>query len=150
MTSYPRPATMDDLQAIEDLVHAAYNPYVASIGRKPAPMLDNYSALIGAGNVHVIESDGAVEGVLVLIPDGDSLLLDNVAVSPSAKGLGLGRAMLEFAEQAAIASGYPSIRLYTNEAMSENIELYSQIGYVETHRAEEKGLRRVYMTKRLT
>ena len=33
--------------------------------------------------------------------------------------------------------------------MTENIALYSRIGYVETHRAEEKGLRRVYMTKSL-
>ena len=33
--------------------------------------------------------------------------------------------------------------------MTENIALYSRIGYVETHRAEENGLRRVYMSKRL-
>jgi ribosomal protein S18 acetylase RimI-like enzyme len=56
---------------------------------------------------------------------------------------------LEFAEQAAIKAGYRSIQLYTNEAMTENIALYSRIGYVETHRGEEKGLRRVYMTKQL-
>ncbi len=147
MTPYPRPATLDDLQAIEDLVQAAYAPYVARIGRKPAPMLEDYKALIGAGYVHVIDQVGAVHGVLVLIPDGESLLLDNVAVSPNARGVGLGRAMLLFAEQTALASGRGSIRLYTNEAMSENIELYSRIGYVETHRAEEKGLRRVYMAQ---
>ncbi len=77
------------------------------------------------------------------------MLLDNVAVAPACQGQGLGRAMLQFAERAAIASGYRSIRLYTNEAMIENIRLYSRIGYVEAHRAEEKGLRRVYMTKTL-
>jgi len=33
--------------------------------------------------------------------------------------------------------------------MTENIALYSRIGYVETYRAEEKGLRRVHMTKLL-
>ncbi len=57
--------------------------------------------------------------------------------------------MLEFAERAALALGYRSIKLYTNEAMTENIGLYSRMGYVETHRAEEKGLRRVYMAKPL-
>jgi hypothetical protein len=31
--------------------------------------------------------------------------------------------------------------LYTNEAMTENIEYYSSIGYSETHRVEEKGLK---------
>jgi hypothetical protein len=41
------------------------------------------------------------------------------------------------------------VRLYTNEAMTENIALYSRIGFMETHRAEERGLRRVYMIKTL-
>jgi ribosomal protein S18 acetylase RimI-like enzyme len=72
-----------------------------------------------------------------------------VAVAPEVQGSGLGRLMLEFAEQAAIKAGYHAIRLYTNEAMTENIALYSRIGYAETHRVEEKGLRRVYMRKPL-
>ena len=78
------------------------------------------------------------------------MLLDNVAVAPAAQGLGLGRRLLEFAEHTAVALGYRYIRLYTNEAMTENIALYSKIGYSETHRAEEMGLRRIYMTKLLT
>lgn len=112
-------------------------------------MLDDYAGLIGKGLVHVLEHEGAVKAVLVLIPQPDSMLLDNVAVSPDAQGIGLGRRMLEFAESAAKASGYRCITLYTNEAMTENIELYSRIGYVETRRIEEKGLRRVYMEKPL-
>ncbi len=110
-------------------------------------MLDDYGRLIREGCVHVIEQDGTVRGVLVLLPQADAMLLDNVAVSPSAQGLGLGRKMLEFAERAAVDAGYRALRLYTNEAMTENIELYRRIGYRETHRGEEKGLRRVYMTK---
>ncbi len=110
-------------------------------------MGDDYSRLIRDGCVHVIEHDGTVRGVLVLVPQEDSMLLDNVAVSPPAQGLGLGRKMLAFAERAAVDAGYRSIMLYTNEAMAENIELYKRIGYCETYRVEEKGLRRVYMTK---
>ena len=112
-------------------------------------MLDDYARLIGDGRVHVIEHDGDVVGILVLIPREDAMLLDNVAVSPSAQGLGLGRALLKFAEAAAVDAGFRLIRLYTNEAMTENIALYTRIGYSETHRVEEKGLRRVYMTKAL-
>jgi ribosomal protein S18 acetylase RimI-like enzyme len=99
--------------------------------------------------VHVVEHDGAVMGILVLIPEKDAMLLDNIAVAPAAQGLGLGRTMLMFAERSAIDRGYRRIRLFTNEAMMENIALYSRIGYVETHRAEENGLRRVYMAKLL-
>jgi ribosomal protein S18 acetylase RimI-like enzyme len=149
MTQDLRMATQDDLQAVEAVVRAAYVHYVARIGREPGPMLDDYAALIGKGQVHVIEHGGMVQGVLVLIPEEHTMLLDNIAVSPNAQGLGLGRRMLAFAERAALASGYRSIKLYTNEAITENIALYSRIGYAETHRAEEKGLRRVYMAKPL-
>ena len=110
-------------------------------------MLDNYRALIEEGRVTVLEHDGVVQGILVLIPQANGMLLDNVAVAPAAQGLGLGRMLLQFAEEVAAAAGFRTISLYTNEAMTENIALYSRLGYVETHRAEEKGLRRVYMAK---
>lgn len=110
-------------------------------------MLDNYIEMITEGRVYVAERDAIVLGILVLVPQTDALLLDNVAVAPEAQGSGIGRKMLEFAEKIAIDAGYDSIRLYTNEAMTENIALYTRFGYVETHRIEEKGLRRVYMSK---
>ena len=145
-----RLATEGDLPVVADIVHAAYRHYIARIGRMPVPMQDDYAALIAAGRVWVAELAGAVRGILVLIPRGDAMLLDNIAVAPDAQGRGLGRRMLEFAEAAALQAGYGAIRLYTNEAMTENIRLYTRIGYAETHRAEEKGLRRVYMRKGLT
>jgi ribosomal protein S18 acetylase RimI-like enzyme len=144
-----RAATNDDLEAVEGVIRSAYSKYVLRIGREPGSMRDDYNRLIQGGYVHVAEHNGTVRGVVVLIPQEDSMLLHNVAVCPSAQGLGLGRRMLEFAERAAANAGYKSIRLYTNEAMTENIELYTRIGYLETHRVEENGLRRVYMTKPL-
>ena len=131
------------------MVQSAYAIYVPRIGRKPGPMLDDYGALIREMRVHVLDTDGVIDGVLVLIPDAASMLLDNVAVRPGAQGFGLGRKLLEFAERCALDAGYGSIRLYTNEAMTENIALYTRIGYIETHRGEAQGLRRVYMTKSL-
>jgi ribosomal protein S18 acetylase RimI-like enzyme len=145
-----RIAGRNDISAVEAVINAAYSHYVVRIGRKPAPMLDDYAALIREEKVHVIEYEGAIRGVLVLIPETEALLLDNVAIAPAAQGLGLGRKLLEFAERAAKEAGYRSIRLYTNEAMTEYIALYARIGYRETHRSEEKGLRRVYMTKPLS
>ena len=149
MNADVRRATTDDLAAVERIVGRAYGHYVSRIGRAPGPMLDDYGALIDAGRVHVAERVGGVAGVLVLIPEQDALLLDNIAVDPSAQGSGLGRRLLEFAEAAAQEAGYAAIRLYTHEAMTENIGLYGRFGYVETHRGEEKGYKRVYMTKAL-
>ena len=142
-----RLAGPDDLTAIETIVHNAYARYVERIGRKPGPMLDDYSRLIQDRRVYVAEERGAINGILALIPQDDALLLDNVAVAPEAQGRGVGRTLLMFAERQAVDAGFERIRLYTNEAMIENIELYRRIGYTETHRAEEHGLRRVYMEK---
>jgi ribosomal protein S18 acetylase RimI-like enzyme len=150
MTPNLRHATRDDLTAVQQVIRAAYAHYIARIGRKPGPMLDDYAALIAASRVHVAEQDGVVRGILVLIPQDDAMLIDNVAVAPDAQGSGLGRRMLEFAERATVEAGYGAIKLYTNEAMTENIALYKRIGYAETHRAEEKGFRRVYMRKSLS
>ncbi|WP_244128311.1 GNAT family N-acetyltransferase [Burkholderia gladioli] len=112
-------------------------------------MLDDYAALIDAGRVRVVETNGAVQGLLVLIPEADAMLLHNVAVASAARGIGLGHHLLEYAEQAARASGYRVIRLYTNETMTENIARYTRIGYVQTHR-ESDGMKRVFMSKPLT
>jgi GNAT superfamily N-acetyltransferase len=144
-----RLAAHDDLHSVKEVVRAAYSHYVPLIGRKPAPMLDDYETLIRDRRVQVALRDEVIQAVLVLIPEDDAMLLDNVAVTPAAQGFGLGRKMLDFAERAARDLGYASIRLYANEAMTENLLLYSRIGYSETHRVEEKGLRRVYMTKSL-
>ena len=149
MSHLPRPATAEDLQAIEATVRAAYTHYIPRIGREPGPMLDDYAALVAAGQVSVLEQHGTVQAILVLIPQPATMLLDNIAVSPEAQGLGLGRILLQHAERAAREAGHDSITLYTNEVMTENIALYTRIGYVETHRALEKGLRRVYMVKPL-
>ncbi|TGJ83836.1 hypothetical protein E0Z10_g4912 [Xylaria hypoxylon] len=150
MSFKPRVASQNDLAAIQDLVKDAYTPYVSAIGRKPGPLLDDYEALINAGRVTVVDVDRVIRGILVLIPENDAMLLDNVAVAPSAQGLGLGRELMAHAEQRARIDGYSLIRLYTHELMTMNIEYYSRIGYAETHRAEQNGLKRVFMAKSLT
>ena len=71
-------------------------------------MLDDYRILIEEGRVHVVERDSVVRGILVLIPQDDAVLLDNIAVCPGAQGSGLGRRMLEFAERTAITAGFRS------------------------------------------
>lgn len=144
-----RPAQPGDLAAVEAIVQAAYSPYIPLIGQRPGPMMDDYAALIAKGWVHVLVAEQEVAGILVLMPDDGAMLLDNVAVHPDRKGRGFGRALIAFAERFARERGFKAIRLYTNEAMAENIDLYRRLGFVETHRGEEKGFRRVYMTKLL-
>jgi ribosomal protein S18 acetylase RimI-like enzyme len=141
-----RPA---DQEAVAALVCAAYGHYVPRLGREPEPMLDDYASLIGDGRVHVLDDGGEIIGLVVLIPEGRTMLLDNVAVSPSAQHRGHGRRLIAFAENTARAAGYDTIRLYTNVLMTENLAIYRRLGFIETHRGDEIGYRRVYMAKRL-
>jgi ribosomal protein S18 acetylase RimI-like enzyme len=144
-----RAATAADVPAVTEIVDEAYRHYIARMGKPPGPMLDDYAARVLEGVVWVLEEGAAIAGIIVLLPMADYLLLDNVAVSPSRQGLGLGRQLLAFAEAEALRRGYSEIRLYTHETMVENQRLYTSIGYEETGRGTEAGYDRVFMRKQL-
>jgi ribosomal protein S18 acetylase RimI-like enzyme len=127
----------------------AYRHYVPRIGREPAPMTADYAQAVRSGLTWVAEADGEVVGLLVLVVQPDHLLLENVAVLPSAQRRGVGARLLALAEDEARARGLDEIRLYTNEAMTENLAYYPRHGYAETLRAEQDGFRRVFFTKHL-
>lgn len=129
--------------------HAAYANYVDHAGVRPEPMTEDFSPLIGDERVWVAEHEGAVMGLLVLTTRPDHLLLDSIAVSPDAQGMGIGRRLLEFVEEHARAHGLGEVRLYTDEAMTSNIDYYLRRGFVETRRAVDQGRRRVFFTKHL-
>lgn len=152
------PATIADLPAIRAIVEGAYRPYVAVNGLIPAPLRADYDKHLARGELWVLSEDypsstgdtcARTVGVLVLVEKPDHLLLDNVALHPGAQGKGYGRDLITYAENHARWAGFSTIRLYTQEIMTKNIALYTALGYVETHRATEDGLPRVYMEKRL-
>jgi GNAT superfamily N-acetyltransferase len=142
-----RRATAADVPAIERIVHDAYAKYIARIGRKPGPMLDDYAARVEAGEVSVCADGNEVAGILVLEPASDHLLLDNIAVAPDWQGRGVGRLLLDFADSEARRAGHAELRLYTHVLMHENIALYSRLGWQETGRGEQAGFQRVFMRK---
>lgn len=142
-----RKAGPDDLPAVRRLVEEAYSPYVARIGCRPGPMDDDYARRIGAGEVEVVAGPDGLDAILVTVAQDGALLIDNIAVADTARGTGMGGALLDHAEAKARALGLPRLRLYTHERMIENQAIYRKRGFVETHRAEQDGLRRVFMEK---
>jgi predicted N-acetyltransferase YhbS len=85
----------------------------------------------------------------VLIAEPGHLLLENLAVRPSRQGGGAGSRLLALAEDEARRLRLAEIRLYTNEAMTENLAYYPRRGYAKTHRAEQDGFRRVFFRKHI-
>lgn len=145
-----RPAHSGDTAAIGACARAAYDIYVARIGREPAPMVADFAALVAAGEVHVLVQDGVLAGFIVVRPEADCLFVENVAVRPDRQGRGLGRRLLAFAESLAAQEGLGALKLYTNVKMTENIPFYEGLGYVETERRHEGGFDRIYMIKTLS
>ncbi|WP_420347506.1 GNAT family N-acetyltransferase [Pelagibius sp.] len=144
-----RPARAADQARIEAIVAAAYTPYIARIGKRPGPMLDDYARRIADGQAYVLEAEGRIAGILVLEPGDGSLLLDNIAVDPACQEAGHGKTLMDFAEDEARRRGYGHILLYTHEVMTENVAIYAKRGYRETERKTVGGYDRIYMEKRL-
>ena len=70
--------------------------------------------------------------ILFSPPRKDVLLVDQLAVAPSARGKGVGTLLLEAAEAKGRAMGVPKMAL---SVISENvgaIRLYERMGYVKT------------------
>lgn len=145
----PRRAHPAEAAALAALVQRAYAAWVPVIGRRPAPMDDDYATRCAAGEAFVLERDGALVAAIILENAADHLWLDNVAVDPAAQGQGLGRALLAFAEAEAARRGLPEIRLLTHQKMLTNLALYARSGYIETDRRVEEGFARVFMAKRI-
>jgi ribosomal protein S18 acetylase RimI-like enzyme len=144
-----RIARAADAAVVTAIVNDAYSVYVARNNKTPGPMRDDYAALIGARRVNILEDGGEIIGLIVLIPEQDTMLLDNVAVHPRMQGRGFGVRLIAFAEQRARDAGFATIRLYTQDIMTENLALYRRLGFTETHRGEALGLNRIYLSKKL-
>ena len=91
-------------------------------------MLDDYAALIAEGRVHVIGTPD-LTGILVLIPETDALLLDNIAVAPGAQGTGVGKRLMATALEAAQEAGVDWVWLGVWEHNQKAIAFYAHQGF---------------------
>jgi ribosomal protein S18 acetylase RimI-like enzyme len=144
-------ATVDDIPAIKAMIDAAYSKYVERIGRPPAPMSENWTQVIQTRNVLVLKDSERTVGSITFHSDGEvnSLQIDNLVVDPTIQGRGYGRFLIEHAELEGRERGLPSVTLFTNARMFENIGLYAKLGFAEVGRRIEDGFERVYFYKKL-
>ena len=144
-----RRATRDDQPAVTALQRAAYARNRAILGVEPLPLMADYEKVFSDFEVYLAEREGALDGVLILQPRADDLLIWSVATAPAAQGLGVGNRMLAFAESRARALGLDRLRLYTGEKLTGNVAWYTRHGYVH-ERTEDMGDRRaVHLVKQL-
>ncbi|TAJ85524.1 MAG: GNAT family N-acetyltransferase [Reyranella sp.] len=145
-----RQAVPSDEPEVRTCAEQAYARYVPAMGRKPAPMVADFAAQIADGHVYVATDDkGGFEGFIVFYAEDGHVMLENVAVLPSAAGRGVGKRLIAFCEDTARQRGFGAVHLYTNEKMIENLSIYPRLGYVEVGRRTEAGFNRVYFEKSL-
>lgn len=145
-----RPANPSDAQKMTEIAKKAYAPYVPRMQKYPKPMLENYAELVEQGFCSILEIDGQIAGYIVLVPQENSLLLDNIGIDPAYQKMGLGGKLLQYAEDTALKLSFGKIILHTNEAMTENLQWYPRHGYRLDEFREAEGYKRAYFSKDLS
>jgi len=145
-----RPARLDDLAVIKNCARDAYVLYVERIGREPAPMVADFKSQIEQDIVYVsADEQNNIQGFIVFYAKNDHVQLENVAVFGQYQGKGIGKKLIAYCEEFARQNGYSNVQLYTNEKMTENLDVYPRLGYKETGRWTEDGFNRVFFKKEI-
>jgi len=132
----------DDLQALTELIHAAYAPHAARGLRfwGTHQSVDDTAKRLASGEGYIAEIDGQPVGTVTLRrPQPDSPVaayrdpfawsLGQFAVAPAHKGRGVGRALHAFALARAASLGAQTMLVDTAAPALELIEMYRRWGY---------------------
>ena len=124
-----RLADASDADAIRTLTREAYAKWVAVTGREPLPMRIDYTEALKTHRFDLLYAGGDLAALIETVPDGDALLIVNVAVATTMQGRGFGTLLLKHAEELASSAGLKRTRLYTNKLFTDNVRLYQARGY---------------------
>ena len=113
---------------------------------------DPRGAIIDAGGrIFMVERDGEIVGccALMAMANGGYEVV-KMCVTPAARGLGLGRRLLQACEDAARAAGAPRLYLETSSTLAPAGALYRSFGFVDLPPTPSPYVRAdVFMEKRL-
>jgi RimJ/RimL family protein N-acetyltransferase/ribosomal protein S18 acetylase RimI-like enzyme len=144
-----RRANAGDVDAVVAFQRAAYAKNRPLLGVEPLPLLADYGKILADYETWLYESGDGLDGVLILEPRSEDLLIWSISTAPRLHGQGLGRRLLAAAEARARMLGLSVMRLYTGEPLKNNIAWYEHHGYAR-ERVEDLGDRRaVHMMKRI-
>jgi ribosomal protein S18 acetylase RimI-like enzyme len=126
----------DDLAAVARLFEAyaaslpvdlAYQNFATELGTMPGKYAPPGGALFLARS-----ASGEAIGCVGLRPMADGCCeMKRLYVAPAARGLSLGRRLVDAVLAAAVRRGYREIRLDTLPSMSAALALYRRLGFVE-------------------
>jgi GNAT superfamily N-acetyltransferase len=144
-----RRADGEERPAVEALQRAAYARNRELLGVEPLPLMADYGEIMRTMETWVTDGLGGIEGVLILEPHPDHMLVWSLATRPGAQARGLGRLLLAAAEDRARELGLGEMRLYTGSVLTHLVEWYGRHGYTvsEIERLPDRSI--THMKKRL-
>ncbi|MGH2907189.1 MAG: GNAT family N-acetyltransferase [Solirubrobacterales bacterium] len=137
-----RDATTDDTEAIASLWTSAFVTS-GQVPRAEPFTADETAPFVAAGQGRIAATeDGTVVGVVVLLPPGapgafiaegqDERVLFRLAVDPSARGQGIGGALIDWCIEESRASGAAKLWLWSRETQADAHRLYKRAGFLRT------------------
>lgn len=94
------------------------------------PSRKHIQAYLETGHCFVAKVEEEIIGVLVLDQvDRTTLEIKNIAVEPFAQRQGIGKALLNYAEQVGRRMGYPKLMIGTGNSSLQQLALYQRVGF---------------------
>jgi ribosomal protein S18 acetylase RimI-like enzyme len=150
-----RRATRADAAAISALLRVSFAQFEALYTPEAfaATVLPESGILtrLEEGPVWVTELEKSVIGSVGAMKLSESVMVRGMAVHPSARGIGVGKTMLDHVEQFAIQEDARLLELYTTAFLDRAIRLYQAAGFTFTgEKVNPHGTELLLMTKVLT
>jgi len=138
-----RLAEKSDAAGVLAVVLAAFGQYRGRLVPESSAFgetVETVRGTIEAGGAVIAEAaDGRMVGAVLFEPEGDALYLGRLAVLPELRGQGVAARLVEAVEAQARARRCPAVTLGVRLALSDNIRLFTRLGYVETGRTAHPG-----------
>lgn len=88
------------------------------------------SSYLTKGKTYVLSEEKKTIGLIHLIPHNNKLIeIKNIAINEKYQNKGLGKKLIEFAEQKAKKEGYSTIRICTGNSSIKQLALYQKRGF---------------------
>lgn len=148
-----RLAANSDAATIASILLRSFEEYRQSYTRKAflETTLGIYKikARVYNKTIWVAVLDDTICGTISLVPDGNTLHIKSVAVTPSARRRGLGKEMMKHAESIALKRGFHFLELTTTPFLHEAIKLYEGFGFTTHGHKDLYGTPLIRMVKNL-
>ena len=148
-----RRAVANDAAAIAALLYKAFVEYRSLYTDKgfeaTTPEREEIEERINKKAVWVVLNSHTIAGTVSVFPQKDQLYVRSLAVSPEARGKGIGEMLMEHVHEMAFASGCSCIKLTTTPFLLPAIKLYEKFGFEAQGKDDLFGTPLIWMTKSL-